>query len=527
MFYTKYRPQKFSEMEQPSDIADALVAQVKSGKVGHAYLFVGPRGTGKTTTARVLSKALNCSNLAKNGDPCGECESCLAIKNGAFTDLIEIDAASNRGIDDIRDLRDKVKLAPSMGKNKIYIIDEVHMLSNEAFNAFLKTLEEPPRNTVFILCTTELQKVPETIRSRCQVFRFKRASMSQIVSKLERIVKEEGAKVSDKDLRKIAQASLGGFRDAETLLQQIVEGEMDVDKFLSFGTREKLAEFCGFLGDCDGAAALGMIVQLQEEGVDIHVWVGEFIKYLRDLLFIASGVVSVTDDMPEDIKEISLTQAKKFEIAWLTDVISKFSECHRYIRSSFIPTLPVEIVIVEICGGVATVAEKQPPKPRPTPEPKKPEALAEPKPTPVKAKEPEVAPAKPGKEEPKLEVELIQIQDKWQAFIDALKTVNNSISALIKSATPVNIEGPWVVLEVAYPFHKERLESNKNRLIVEKELGKLHNCEFIRFKCIVNSTLPKRLKKGETGNLTDLNVAPANAGALLDVFDGGLPLVSA
>jgi len=160
MFYRTYRPQKFSEISKPNEIAETLQTQLRAGKTAQAYLFTGSRGTGKTTTARILAKALNCKKLDKNGDPCDACESCLAIKEGNYLDLIEIDAASNRGIDDIRDLKDKVKLAPALGKRKIYIIDEVHMLTNEAFNALLKTLEEPPKHATFILCTTELHKVP-------------------------------------------------------------------------------------------------------------------------------------------------------------------------------------------------------------------------------------------------------------------------------------------------------------------------------------------------------------------------------
>ncbi|HSX39613.1 MAG TPA: DNA polymerase III subunit gamma/tau, partial [Candidatus Saccharimonadales bacterium] len=171
MFYTKYRPQIFTEISQPNAAADALMNEVATNKLSHAYLFIGPRGTGKTTTARILAKAANCTDLQKNGDPCNKCPNCKAIQNGNFMDLIEIDAASNRGIDDIRDLKDKIKLAPSTGSKKVYIIDEVHMLTTEAFNALLKTLEEPPKNVVFVLCTTEAHKVPDTIKSRCQVFK--------------------------------------------------------------------------------------------------------------------------------------------------------------------------------------------------------------------------------------------------------------------------------------------------------------------------------------------------------------------
>ncbi len=202
VFYTKYRPQKFEQLFGLESIARALTSQLKKNQVGHAYLFYGPRGTGKTTMARLLAKEVGCRGL----------------------DLIEIDAASNRGIDDIRSLREKIGLAPTESPYKVYVIDEVHMLTKEAFNALLKTLEEPPAHAILILCTTEPHKIPETIQSRCQKFEFKRASTADIVSKLKFIVESEKAEVTDKDLELLAKNAEGGFRDAETMLEQMIVG---------------------------------------------------------------------------------------------------------------------------------------------------------------------------------------------------------------------------------------------------------------------------------------------------------------
>ena len=282
MFYTKYRPQKFSEISKPNEAADALVSQLLKSKTAHAYLFVGSRGTGKTTTARILAKALNCHKLAKNGDPCDKCESCEAIRKGTFLDLIEIDAASNRGIDDIRELKNKIRLAPSVGDNKIYIIDEVHMLTNEAFNALLKTLEEPPAKTTFILCTTEFNKVPETIRSRCQVYKFKRATLDQIITKLKSISQSEKIKISEEELRKLAKASQGGFRDAETLLEQVSEGDMGVDTVLNISSKDKYLDMVDFLLAGDTSSALSMVDSVFSEGVDIYYWMGELIRNMSN-----------------------------------------------------------------------------------------------------------------------------------------------------------------------------------------------------------------------------------------------------
>ena len=215
MLYTKYRPEKFSEVIRPNPEIDIILKHLQNNTFGHATILCGSRGIGKTTTARLIAKALNCENF--QGDVCGECDACLSIKAGNYVDVIEIDGASNRGIDDARDLREGLKFSPLKGKNKIYIIDEVHMLTTPAFNALLKSIEEPPEFVYFILCTTEVEKIPETIRSRCQLFNFKRPSSEQILQKLKKISEKEGINMTDEELHGIANYANGGFRDAETL----------------------------------------------------------------------------------------------------------------------------------------------------------------------------------------------------------------------------------------------------------------------------------------------------------------------
>jgi DNA polymerase-3 subunit gamma/tau len=534
MYYTKYRPQKFSEILKPNDAASALATQVKEGKTAHAYLFIGSRGTGKTTAARILAKALNCTNLLKAGDPCCRCSNCKQVQNGSFMDLIEIDAASNRGIDDIRSLRDKIKLAPTGGLQKVYIIDEVHMLTTEAFNALLKTLEEPPEHATFVLCTTESHKVPETIKSRCQVFNFKRATVDQLVAKLKLICKAEGVKVSagdkrtkttvvnEADLKKIALAAHGGYRDAETMLQQIVEGSLDVDSFVSHQAEVSYAEFVGFLLTCDVNSALGLVNGLFDKGFDLHAWSIGLLNYLRDLLFISAqaheGLVDVSNEVFAQMEE----QACKFDSARLVEVIEAFVRASSEIKGSTIPQLPLELAVVGLCTEPverpSVVSSVGPGAPNPDVGSGKPPVA---KTITVESAGAEVTPT----EDPSIS----EISEKWNEVIKEAKPFNHSVHALLKSTKPVNISGGYLVLEVYYAFHKERLESNKNREIVEKVVYTVYG-HPMRVKCILSKEKPQNLKKGESGTLTDYNVqVPASEGglegdAVLDFFDGGLPM---
>ena len=525
MFYTKYRPQKFSDVLRPNEAADALSKQVKNKKTVHAYLFVGPRGIGKTTLARLLAKALNCEKLdEKTGDPCDKCSNCKAIKTGAYADLIEIDAASNRGIDDIRDLKNKIKLAPVKGQHKVYIIDEVHMLTTEAFNALLKTLEEPPKNVTFILCTTEMHKVPDTIKSRCQVFKLKRATIAQITQKLEKIAKTEKIKISKEDLEKIAKASLGGYRDAETLLQQIAEGDISVEALLGPSSQKEIIDFVENLMKADAKNALKIIDSVYSDGIDLYVWVGEVIKYLRDLLFVTTGLTDEIADLTEDLIENIKSQAREVSSAWLVNALEILTEAHVAVKTSFITQLPIELAVVKICTSPDSVQESPPASPV-SPQAKNPEKLS---------KRPQVSkPSAPVVETTEETeggtpvIDLSEIQDKWQEVVKKSKDLNHSLTALLKSGKPVDIKGKVLVLDVFYAFHKDRLEAPKNRKLVEGLLEEVLG-KVLTIKCNVCDEKPKKLKKGESGVLTDKNVfvpAPSDAGSLLEAFDGNLPAI--
>ncbi len=532
MYYTKYRPQKFSEMGKTNEIADILAKQVQTRKTVHAYLMVGPRGTGKTTIARILAKSLNCEKPKANGDPCDKCSNCTSIKEGSFIDLIEIDAASNRGIDDIRDLKDKIRLAPTMGKNKVYIIDEVHMLTTEAFNALLKTLEEPPRNTTFILCTTEEHKIPATIKSRCQIFKFKRPNIKQIVSVLKEVAEGEEIKISEEDLQKIAEASMGDYRGACVLLEQVHEGDVDVNTLLSLSSKKKYVECVGYLLDSKVSNALDIVSEVYGEGIDLYVWVGELLKYLRSMLFVKSGVSDTMTDTTVEVLDEIKEQAKKVDVKWLVNSTNILLEAHKNIRSSFIPQLPVEIAVVEIC----TQNSKDLPDEKENNEPIPPK-----KPTVVKLEETDYSVPKStrkiteesedvkpnAKSNDKPAIPFKEIEKKWDKFVKDSKDLNHSLTALLTLCKPINVEGKSIIVEVFYPFHKERLESARTRKLIEGLSESIFG-QGLNFKCVLSKEKPKKLKKSELEALTDLNVvvpSGVDGKSILEAFDGGLPIM--
>ncbi len=545
MYYTKYRPQKFNEVAKPNDVAQALSTQLKSGKTAHAYLFVGSRGTGKTTMARLLAKALNCKKLDEDGDPCNECTSCLAIQTGSFMDLIEIDAASNRGIDDIRELKEKIKLVPGKGNTKVYIVDEVHMLTTEAFNALLKTLEEPPARIVFILCTTEYHKVPETIRSRCQVFKFKKATISQLTEKLKKIIKTEKVDLDEQSIKRIASAAQGGYRDAETLLQQVVEGEIPVEALISLGSQESHAIFTDFLIAKDSSEALHFVSKLNDDGIDLYVWIGELLNYLRDLLFIKTKIFSGDGlSIDENILKTMNSQAETLSFGVLSEIMEIMITAQNKVKDTFIVQLPLELAIVKICNGSEDEQTKRTHVIKPYPG-KNLESSQEEK-TLIEAAKTEIKKEKADIEstakieqvvdesaaingiDEKIIVSHDVVISKWSTIIKEVSTVNNSISALLRASKLTSVEGNKIILEVPYDFHKERLHNEKNRRIVETTIESVLEQRLI-ISCVVKKTPKVKKSEKKTGQLTDFNLVSPGAAKielsedLLDVFDGSLP----
>ncbi len=352
--YRKYRPQTFAEVIGQQHIKKTLENEIKTGKISHAYLFSGPRGLGKTTLARIFAKAVNCEKRKiGQSEPCNECFSCREIMAGKSLDLIEIDAASNRGINEIKELRESVRFPPSRGKYKVFIIDESHQITSDAFNALLKTLEEPPEHAIFILVTTELHKVPFTIASRCQKFNFRKVQFEEILNRLKKIVELEGLKVDEEVLKNIARQSQGFVRDAESLLAQVLslnDKEITLEEakiILPLSDSEKINEFLKYLLEKNSSKAIKLINQCLEEGIDLKQFNSDLIEFLRKLILFKIGSPLENDSFSSD--KIILSLVKEIKINDLIKIIEEFIKIKTSLEYSEIPQLPFELAIIKIC----------------------------------------------------------------------------------------------------------------------------------------------------------------------------------
>lgn len=364
VLYRKYRPKNFSDIIGQEHVVKTLKNAIKSDNVSHAYLFTGPRGTGKTTMARLLAKAVNCEDDS-SAEPCNKCDACRSIIEGKAVDLIEIDAASHRGIDEIRELREGIKFSPSNLKKKVYIIDESHQLTKGAGNALLKTLEEAPEHAIFVLATTEPQKMLSTIISRCQRFDFRKLKLPEIIKKLERILKSEGVDSTDRSLEMIATAAGGSFRDAESLLDQILTftneklTEQDVKQLLGLVETKYIANFVDLLIKKEKLKAIQYLEKLYEKGVNLEEFYNSLLEYLRHLLVanisevdlsekensVLTGLrVSFTEDELEKLKQ----QAEKVTSEKVNQMLEEFLKAGERMDHSPIPQLPIEMVIVRV-----------------------------------------------------------------------------------------------------------------------------------------------------------------------------------
>ena len=363
VLYRKYRPQTFAEVIGQEHVVQTLTNAISSGMISHAYLFSGPRGSGKTTLARLLAKAANCQNRKKGeAEPCNQCPSCTEIMAGRSLDLLEIDAASHRGIDEIRELRDGIKFVPTKSKYKVFILDEAHQLSKDAANALLKTLEEPPSHAIFILATTEIHKMIPTVISRCQRFDFRRLTLPEIIKRLEIIAGKEKVKVERAALELIALNSGGAIRDGEGLLDQALTfagsgGEIkaeDIKDLLGLVEVELVAKFCDFLCQKKASEAINLLNEITDRGADLQEFAKILINYLRQALIlkitgVEEGNPIITGLTKEEFQKLQ-NQAANFKEEELRNILNLFLEAENKMKYSPIPQLPLELAIIEACG---------------------------------------------------------------------------------------------------------------------------------------------------------------------------------
>jgi DNA polymerase-3 subunit gamma/tau len=365
--YRKWRSQSFDEVVGQEHVTQTLRNALREGRVAHAYLFAGPRGTGKTSSARILAKALNCS-APEAERPCNRCPTCLAITEGRMIDLIEIDAASNNGVDDIRELRDKVGFRPSEGRYKIYIIDEVHMLSNSAFNALLKTLEEPPPHARFVLATTEPHKIPATVLSRCQRFDFRRIPAPEIAGHLQHIIAAEGFQAEPDALLAIARSAQGCMRDAVSLLDQMLSYGAEtvtvsqVQQVLGAVNAQAVAELVDALAAKNLGQGLSLIHSLVTGGASLNEFCAQVVEHLRGVMMLQmTNDPGLLDDLPGETVQKLQQQAKQMPLATTLYAIKRLSEAIPELKGGYQPQLPLELALIEAVQGgpVAPVIVQQ------------------------------------------------------------------------------------------------------------------------------------------------------------------------
>lgn len=439
VYYRKYRPQTISELDLPH-VREKLTAILSSKELPHAFLFTGSKGLGKTSSARILAKAINCTNK-KGIEPCNKCDACVSITNGSNIDVLEIDAASNGGVEEIRTLREKIKFSPSSLKYKVYIIDEVHMLSTGAFNALLKTLEEPPAHVIFILATTELWKLPATVVSRTFQVLFEKPTIEEISESLQRIVKGEDLKVEEKVLEGIASLSDGAFRDGAKLLEELVlasKGEKITQELFdkTFNTKGLTEEVRGLLeayGKRDAKKALETISRFHANGADFKTVVERLVDHLRGLLMMRNGIES----SEKDVKSLTLSDIKS--------LLELANEAYGELRLSIIPQLPLELMSVKFCvidapqNSRAATAESQTKEPTSITHNREPVA-------------------NPTTQHP---APSTQNSNILSSLISKLNEINKPGAALLRSAKEAQIMDGMLVITTPFPIHAERLKSDK------------------------------------------------------------------
>jgi len=496
VFYIKYRPQTIEELDS-SDVRDKLFSVFSKDSYPHAFLFTGPKGLGKTSAARIVAKVINCEKLTANQkhlttkkksearsdklevksiEPCNKCEQCLSIKNGTNMDILEIDAASNRGIDEIRDLREKIKLAPLSAKKKVYIIDEVHMLTTEAFNALLKTLEEPPKHVVFILCTTESHKLPDTIVSRCFHIAFKLAKKEELMRSFERIAKQEKIPVEKDAIELVAGLSEGSFRDGTKILEEVflslkdgkVTKELVEEKYQVSNIKHHVSEMIAFLENRDTKKSLELVSKLVDQGVDIKFFIEKMIEQLHSHILKNVGI-------KDDASELD----SKLTIEELKTMIELMTKAYGELKYAVLQQLPLEIAIIQWGENAqnnplvsfrpsalrtSTVSLAEPLRLEEAGADQNVDNNAE------KDKNSQRSSASGSASiNDKRIIQEIQKEeiDLWKNLIDKVKARNHSLAGILRSCSLDNYDKKILKIRAGYKFHKDKLAEPKSKEIIE------------------------------------------------------------
>lgn len=483
--YRKYRPQNFKEVVNQNHIKITLEHEIESGRIAHAYLFCGPRAVGKTTIARVFAKAVNCDTRQKGEhEPCNNCQSCNEISEGKSLNIIEIDAASHTGVDNVRENIISVsRISTEKGKYKVFIIDEVHMLSISAFNALLKVLEEPSEGVIFILCTTEVHKIPATIISRCQRFDFKRINISDLTKKLQFICDKEGIKIEKSILESIARHSEGHMRDAESLLGQVISiggkeiSQKEADLVIPRSDLGEVISLIESLSKKDAGAGIGIINKVLDEGVDIKRFTINLIEILRKLL-----LSKVNRNLAEKLGlelgeslEIKLNNvSKNLEIQQIIYFIEKFSEAKESLRGSFILQLPLELAVIEVCTEKFVDNQNLSSKPQEIKKNIFKQSIA--KPFKKEEKKEDIAPlAKENLSESSASISIQDIKNKWNEVLVRIKKHNHSLTFILRVCEPREIKNGYLQLAFKYKFHKDRISEPAISNIIKNVLKEVYN----------------------------------------------------
>jgi DNA polymerase-3 subunit gamma/tau len=546
--YRKYRPQIFANVTGQEHIIQTITNEISSDKIAHAYLFCGPRGTGKTTLARLLAKSINCQNRAKNTfEPCNTCSSCAESMNGNSIDIIEIDAASHTGVDNVREnIIENAQFKPTKSIYKVFIIDEVHMLSTSAFNALLKTLEEPPAHAIFILATTEMHKLPATIISRCQRFNFKKVGYQNMLNRLEYICKKEEVNVEKKVLERIINKSDGCVRDAESLLGQIFslgaveKGTItaaDAEMVLPTSHIDSILQFITNTAEKQPAKAVELIQKLISDGVNLEQFAYDAIEALRLAMIMQThaNMKNFNTDYNDDDMASLAKIAETTNPITITRMIESLIIRHKEIKSAPIPQLPLELFAIEFGSAAAEISSpttyNNSPPPVHTAAPKTASTATPPPPTTITTAETkkqstdEITSTPPEEHHSiaqtiketishlthkPIQTNLEQIKSKWNDVVGIVSKANHSLGFLLKMSTLHTLENNTLTITVPYSFHKDKINEIKTKKTIEQAITDLFS-EHVMLACEVDESAAK---KDEEENV-ELNKLAADFGGEL------------